>query len=54
MSQPSAVTRLTLLPTVPRDHDPGAKVRRYRLATVRPSRPEDPSDRYAHLRRTHD
>lgn len=57
MSQPSAVTRLTLLPVAPCERSSGAagaKVRRYRLAAVRATPPRDPADRFAHLRRTHD
>lgn len=55
MPQSSAITRLTLLPTAPRE--PGArepKIRRYRLATVRPERTTDPAARFAHLKHGHD
>jgi hypothetical protein len=53
MPQSSAITRLTLLPTAPRDRG-AAKVRRYRLAAVRPQPPQDPAGRFTHLKRTHD
>ncbi|MCW3014189.1 MAG: hypothetical protein JWO02_1281 [Solirubrobacterales bacterium] len=55
MPESSAITRLTLLPTAPRER--GAhevKVRRYRLAAVRPPQPRDAADRFARLKRTYD
>lgn len=54
MTQPTAITRLTLLPTAPRER--GAerpKVRRYRLASVRAAA-TDRDARFAHLKRTYD
>lgn len=56
MSQISSVTRLTLLPAA--DPAPRAagvpKVRRYRLATVRPAASAPGAKRFAHLKRTYD
>ncbi len=56
MPQSSAITRLTLLPTAPRERgaEPAAKVRRYRLAAVRPPQGGQPADRFAHLKRSYD
>jgi hypothetical protein len=55
MSEPSAITRLTLLPTAPRERGEHApKIRRYRLATVRPSASPEPGARFAHLKRAYD
>jgi hypothetical protein len=55
MPQPSAITRLTLLPTAPREQGAGqAKVRRYRLAAVRPSQGDPDADRFAQLKRSYD
>jgi hypothetical protein len=57
MPESSAITRLTLLPTAPRERDTATdapKVRRYRLAAVRAPRAGQPSDRFAHLKRTYD
>lgn len=54
MPQTNAITRLTLLPTAPRDSDAlQGKVRRYRLAAVRPAA-QDPAERFAHLKRSYD
>lgn len=55
MPRSSAITRLTLLPTAPRER--GAqepKVRRYRLAAVRPPQAGQTADRLAHLKRAYD
>jgi hypothetical protein len=55
MPQSSAITRLTLLPTAPRERGTGeVKIRRYRLAAVRSPQPRDPANRFAHLKRTYD
>jgi hypothetical protein len=55
MPQTSAITRLTLLPTAPRERgDAEPRIRRYRLATVRPSATPDPAARFSHLKRGHD
>jgi len=55
MPQPSAITRLTLLPTAPRERGTGdAKLRRYRLATVRPPQGHEAAGRFSHLKRTYD
>lgn len=55
MPQSSAITRLTLLPTAPRERGEDApRVRRYRLATIRPAEARDPAARFAHLKRSHD
>lgn len=55
MPQPSAITRLTLLPTAPREQGAAqAKVRRYRLAAVRPPQAGQGADRFAHLKRSYD
>jgi hypothetical protein len=55
MSEPAAVTRLTLLPTAPRERGAHApKIRRYRLASVRPPASSEPGARFAHLKRTYD
>jgi hypothetical protein len=55
MPQSSSITRLTLLPAAPRER--GAhevKIRRYRLAAVRPQSPQGPAGSFAHLKRTYD
>ncbi|UTI62950.1 hypothetical protein NBH00_16485 [Paraconexibacter antarcticus] len=55
MSDTSAITRLTLVPTAPRErgaHEP--KIRRYRLATVRAPASPEPGARFAHLKRAYD
>jgi hypothetical protein len=55
MPQSSAITRLTLLPTAPRERGADQpKIRRYRLATVRSERSTDPAERFAHLKRSYD
>ncbi|MCW3041202.1 MAG: hypothetical protein JWM31_3107 [Solirubrobacterales bacterium] len=54
MPQTTAITRLTLLPTAPRERgDRTAKIRRYRLASVRPPA-QDPAARFTHLKHGHD
>lgn len=49
-----AVSRLTLLPTGPARADAGAKVKRYRLASVKPSGAPAPAPSYAYLKRMYD
>lgn len=54
MPRTTAITRLTLLPTAPRERGADEpKVRRYRLATVRPPA-TDAGARFAHLKRSYD
>ncbi|XAY05497.1 hypothetical protein DSM112329_02350 [Paraconexibacter sp. AEG42_29] len=55
MSPNTAVTRLTLLPTAPRTRGADEpKIRRYRLAAVRPERAAREADRFGHLKRAYD
>jgi hypothetical protein len=55
MPQSSAITRLTLLPTAPRERGAAEpKIRRYRLATVRAPQGGQSADRFPHLKRTYD
>lgn len=55
MPQTAAITRLTLLPTAPPEHGAGApRIRRYRLAAVRPAGTQDAAAPHAHLKRSYD
>jgi len=51
MPQPFAITRLTLLPAMPPRGPEAVKIRRYRLASVRPTLADDAATRSTQAKR---